>query len=602
MRSHSNPNSPSAAWPRLILALALALPALPLVGCGGKGGGGGNPGVTSPVKVTTVFPNQGPFLGGTLLRISGDKFLLPAEGTNQVFVGGIACADVTVIDSKTLTCLSPAGTPGAKVDVEVRNSLGNGKLVQGYRYLVPPPPASDINDDGIADLLIGASEDDTAGLNAGAIYVFLGSREALDLADRSTSAADIKLLGAKPGDLFGSSMCIGDVNADGVDDLVVGAEGVDSLSTLEVGAVYVFLGPLAKGTTLEAADADHVILGEANVAGDRFGSVVELADVNADGLDELSASATRHDLPGKVDAGQVYVLGLAEAPPGLGAGAAIASVEGAQQNQRLGDSISCGDLDGDAGLDLVVGAMGGDPLMPPWLQIRGRVYVIPGGAALTSLNASNAPIVFTGEEVDDLFGSRASVGDINGDGTADLIVSAPVNDYYGADFGRAYVFFGGGDLLGRSASQADLKFSGLYSHNSLGSAIVVGDADGDFIDDIVVGAPQATNNNLGDGRVYLFRGKANLAPELVATDADAIFTGEANLQDGFGRSVSLLDMNGDGLADLAAGSTYNNGGSGRVYVFHWKPTLQNRSAQDADSIYSGANLHQGLGSSIAEGL
>jgi hypothetical protein len=595
--------SGSAPLPRLLLALALALPALPLTGCGGKGGGGGgNPGETSAVKVTAVFPAQGPFIGGTQLRISGEKFLLGSEGINEVFVGGIACTNVTVIDAMTLTCYSPAGTPGAQVDVEVRNTLGTGKLTGGFRYFLPAPPASDINDDGIADLLIGASDDDTQGLNAGAVYVFLGSRTASELNSRDTSAADIKLYGALPGDMFGSSLCMGDVNGDGVDDLVVGAEGVDGVSTLEVGAVHVFFGPIASGAVLNATQADHRVLGDDTVAGDRFGAVTEVGDVNADGSNELMVSATRHDIPGMVDAGCVYVLGLAEGPQGMSTGDAIASVEGAQQNQRLGDSITCGDLNADAGPDMVVGAMGGDPLLPPWMQVRGRVYVVPGGESFNSISAANVPVIFSGEEVDDQFGTRSAVGDVNGDGIADLVVSAPINDYYGADFGRAYVFLGGENFEGGSAAIAQAKFTGLYSHNSIGSSLVVADADGDFIDDIVLGAPHATNNNLGDGRVYLFRGKAQLPAELVATDADAIYTAEANLQDGLGRSVSLLDMNGDGLADLAAGSTYHNGGSGRVYVYHWQPVLGSRTAADANSVYSGASLYQGLGNSIAEGL
>jgi hypothetical protein len=594
--------SASASLPRLILAMALALPVLPLAGCNGKGGGGGNSGPTSEVKVTAVFPAEGPFIGGTQLRVSGEKFLLSEEGLNEVFVGGIACTQVQVIDSTTLTCYSPAGTPGAQVDIEVRNTLGTGKLINGFRYFLPAPPASDINDDGIADLIVGASDDDTSGLNAGAVYVFLGSRDAALLNSRDTAAADIKLYGALPGDMFGSSISMGDVNGDGVDDLVVGAEGVDAISTLEVGAVHVFFGPIAAGATLNAVDADHRILGDATVAGDRFGTATEVGDVNADGSNEVMVSATRHDLPGKVDAGCVFVLGLAESPLGMSASDALACVTGAQQNQRLGDSVCCGDLNDDAGIDMVVGAMGGDPLFPPWMQIRGRVYVVSGGEGLATIGAASAPVIFSGEEVDDQFGSRAAVGDVNGDGISDLIVSAPVNDYYGADYGRAYVFLGGTELEGGSASTAQAKFTGLYSHNSIGSALMVADADGDFIDDIVLGAPHATNDNLGDGRVYLFRGKANLDAELVATDADAVYTGEANLQDGFGRSVTLLDMNGDGLSDVAAGSTYHNGGSGRVYVFHWQPTLGSRTAADASSVYSGASLYQGLGNSIAEGL
>lgn len=585
------------------MALALALPALPLTGCGGKGGGGNNSGQNTVVRVLSVTPNQGPFIGGTTLLINGQQFLMPEDGLNEVRVGGVLCTDVVVLDAETLTCTSPAGTPGAQVDVTVTNSLGVGKLVNGFRYLLPAPPASDINDDGIADLVIGASDDDTIGSNAGAVYIFLGSTDPLAWQDRSSSAADVKIYGKALGDLFGSSICMGDLNADGVDDLVIGAEGVDGLSTVEVGAAYVFFGPIVGGTTLSAADADQVVLGNSSVSGDRFGAALEVADVNADGTDELMASATRHDQPGKVDAGRVYVLGLSEAPGGVGVGSALAAFDGAQQNQRLGDSIACGDLNDDAGVDLLIGAMGGDPLLPPVLQIRGRVYCIHGGESLASLNAASAPVVFSGDEVDDRFGAKASVGDLNADGIDDLVVCAPANDYYGADFGRAYVFLGGAGIASAPAAAAQLKFSGLYSHNSLGSSLVVADANGDFIDDIVVGAPQASNGNLGDGRVYVFHGGANLAPDLVATEADDVYVGEPNLQEGFGRSVSLLDLNGDGLADLAAASTNHYAGSGRVYVFHWTGVHGvERSASQANSKYTGAALYQGVGNALAEGL
>lgn len=589
---------------RGLLGLALALGGLALAGCGGGGGGGGSS--SSGVRVNSISPSEGPFIGGIAVTIQGVNFLNPGGEPNTVTIGGQPCTEVITVDASTITCVTPPGTPGVQATVRVTTAHGSAQLVNGFRYFEAVPTRSDLNGDGIADLVVASSLDDTAGVDAGAVFVFFGSSESAGLVDRSAAAADLRILAQNAGDGFGASICTGDVDGDGQDDLIIGANLVDSGSAPDAGAVYVFHGPFVTGTTLPALACNARLLGETVISGDRFGAMVELGDVDGDGVLDVCAAAPQHDRsnpvldPAALDTGCVYVFEGGESLASRSAAQAEHKLDGERRNDRLGNAIAFGDLDGDGLSEMAVGCAQSDPSTPIYLQNAGCVYVVQCDANLSNGPIEGqAPFILTGEAAEDRFGSTVAIGDVDGDGQGDLLVGAPSNDYYETDGGRVYVFHGGAGFASEDAQLADTKLSGMATHNSFGQTLRVTDLDGDGVTDLLIGAPHADYLNDGNGRAYLFYGGRALA-DSVAVDADAMFNGENSQDDQLGTALSVVDINGDHIADLVMTAARNSFGAGRVYLF-LSPATGQHLAINADIQFHGAQAQGLFGSAVAEG-
>jgi hypothetical protein len=175
---------------------------------------------------TTVFGttiSQG--LGGDPLPTPGD---LDGDGALDLALSSNTSGQAYVF-------FELLGTAGG-VDVTDADAVWSGTANSFASSLAA---ASDLDDDGIDDLAIGASGDDTIASNAGAVYLFLGGgwTGALDSTD-----ADVSITGTTAGDALGSGLAAGgDLDADGTDDLLLGASGVDTVAS-SGGAIYVLLG------------------------------------------------------------------------------------------------------------------------------------------------------------------------------------------------------------------------------------------------------------------------------------------------------------------------------------------------------------------------
>ncbi len=397
--------------------------------------------------------------------------------------------------------------------------------------------AGDVNGDGYDDVIVGAPNNDLAGTDAGAAYVFFGGPGADDV-------ADLTLLGAAAGDYFGFSVAgAGDVNGDGWDDVVVGAYGNDA-GGAAAGRSYVYFG----AATPDAV-ADLTMTGAA--ASDYLGfAVAGAGDVNHDGYADWVVGAYGND-GGGANAGRAYVFYGGASPNST----ADLTLTGAAASDWFGYAVAgAGDVNGDSYDDVVVGAYYNDA----GGTNAGRAYVFYGG---TGPDAT-ADLTFTGAAAGDYFGRAvAGAGDVDGDGYDDVVVGAYYNDAGGTDAGRAYLFYGGAstDLI------PDVVYTGEAAGNSFGYVLTgLGDVNGDGYGDVAIGAYRNGAAGTDAGRAYVYYGGDT--PDTVA---DITLTGAA-ASDAYGVAVGCAgDVNHDGHPDLIVAATGNDAGgsnAGAAYV------------------------------------
>jgi hypothetical protein len=289
----------------------------------------------------------------------------------------------------------------------------------------------DVSGDGVADLVAGARLADEAGVDSGAAYLLFGPLSGSDTLEEP----DATFVGEDSRDLAGFPVAMaGDIDGDGIGEVLIGAEGV-STSGKWTGAAYLVLGPV-KGT-VDLEDADARLRGEAERTS-TGAALAGLGDIDGDGNDEFGVAAPSGD-GDAADSGLVYLF---LDPPTGATSVSVAEIviNGIQAAEGAGSSLASGDLDGDAEPDLLVGA----PLHTADKDRAGALYVLYGRIQ-GSMNFSLAQAQVLGEGVNEAAGCAVASGtDLDADGYDDLLVGA--NQYGGAGYyrGAAYVLYGGG--------------------------------------------------------------------------------------------------------------------------------------------------------------
>lgn len=427
------------------------------------------------------------------------------------------------------------------------------QLPEIRRYAASPAassaiPTSDVNRDGTTDLVAGMPAA-TEGGDAGSGMVTLvpggingpetGSARVIDQSSPGVNG------GHEAGDDFGEDSAYGDLNGDGFADLVIGVPGEEYTSATDHGLAIVLYGPdLTTGTSVHAPE-------DAQVAGARFGSALEVADVDSDGDADILAVSPGE--PGKWWLFDGKTLDLTESGY-LGSSAYTGASSEAD--------VTSGDFDRDGYVDVAINYV--DP------SGKGRVLVLNGSADdLVRQGLLSTP---GGRSIDS--------GDTDGDGYADLVIGQPSAGESGGDSGgQITVLHGSSSGLTTSGqeivTQDTAGVGGAPEYgDAFGQDVSVGDVNNDMNADVLVGVPQENLTRDGSasadpGMVHLLFGSSSGVTGEGAMSISQDTAGVPDVTewyDRFGSSVQLADVSGWGRTDLAMGAEGEDDGDGAMVL------------------------------------
>jgi hypothetical protein len=442
--------------------------------------------------------------------------------TEQCATGALEDCSLSAADAFALC------GPGGQVTVGAARLVVDG-TVAGERAGDRAAAAGDLDGDGVGDLLLGSTLADAGGPGAGAVWVVSGALSGV--MELGTAAGTVVTGGAEDEGLGAAMLGAGDLDGDGVDDLLVGATGGDG------GMVRAILGPMAGA--LDAPSAAWATW--AAPAGAEAGAALVLGGFGAPGAAAIAVGA-----PGGA-AGGVYIV----PGPSAGGGALADQVHlaGERPGGQAGATLArAGDVDGDGIDDLLVGALTDDR----GAANGGAAFLLLGPLTADASLEDAAAIVRGTRTGAALGGGVAGAGDLDGDGHADLVVGAYADGTTATSAGAAYVFVGPlSGTVGVGAARATVY--GTHRGDGLGQEIVGGgDLDGDGVPDLVFGTPSADPSGPASGAVFALLGP--LSGTRSAETAESILTGIGS-GGRAGAAVALVpDLDGDGADELLIGA------------------------------------------------
>lgn len=409
----------------------------------------------------------------------------------------------------------------------------------------------DVDGDGRDDVLIGAIESSEGGDRSGAAYLVQGPISgALSLRD-----ADATLVGASSRDEAGSAVGgAGDVDGDGLDDILVGAVDADGYGDRD-GETALFYGPVSGASSLDDADALAWGGGVYWYSGWTVGGG---GDVDGDGVPDIVIGTPRY-YGGALNTGAVSLI-LGPPAADIDLFDADALLYSPIEQSEAGWALSSpGDLDGDGLADLLIGI--------PWLTVaapmEGAAAIVYGPVS-GEVDLTDADAVLRGGHSETQASTAvAIVADTDGDGLDDVAVGAEYSSITGHYSGEAWLIT---ETPSGYSSLADATavLPGAREYDNTGSAIASAEGmDGDGLGDLLIGADGSSPGSYASGCTYLLYGP--LSGTVSLEEPDLTLIGVARL-DMVGNSVaSAGDTNGDGDPEMLIGGAWV-GDSGSVYL------------------------------------
>lgn len=549
----------------------------------------------------------------------------PAGSSANAYLCGsqVRLFDVTGDGVLDVLAAAPTADPGGRPFTGIIYVWRGGSTLTGSPLpaatLVPPAPQEDtvlgaelelgdVTGDGVVDIVAPAPDADVGGADrAGAVYVWRGGPTL------SGSPAPIVLtVPSAPAQLrlAGSNLLLADATGDGQLDLLAVTPGAPVGGAAFAGAIYLWRG----GPTLAQGAAPAMLRAPNAMANDVLGltttfsrATVELADVTGDGVPDVVVPAAYADGL-EVDVGAIYVWAGGAGLTGTVDPYADLRVPGAMAGDQLTStsyqSIFFGELTGDSTLDLVGVAafaeIGGTPG-------AGAIYMWEGGAALAGTPAPRATIIDPNPGPNQ-FGSFSNtgfpvqLGDVSGDGQADLVVGSLLATVTESSQGALYVWSGGASLTGTPAPGAQLTIPAPAASDLLDLS-VLRDLTNDGVLDVIGIAPFANVGSTENaGALYVWVGGAGLFATPSPGPTATLAVPGAVMFDELGRAVTQVqaaDVDVDGYLDLivaAPNATVSNVvRAGAVYVWRGGPSLSGSVAPFATLVVTGAEQDDALG-------
>lgn len=447
--------------------------------------------------------------------------------------------------------------------------------------------AGDMNGDNIEDFILGVHLADPNDIfNSGEAYVIFGRNSfssSLDLTELN-GANGFKVNGEDVSGFLGQYVSgLGDINGDGLDDIIIAANDENVTLSGNEGRCYIMFGSQSPfSATINSSDINgqngFVVEGLNPV--DIFGTSVSGGDFNGDGLKDILIGAPGVDENESLtdDTGNVYVIFGSTTDfgdsfdlttlDGTNGFVIIGSEPGGQAGRT---STVAGDFNGDGLDDVLIGS--------PFVGLldgiySGKAHLLFGSSTSNSIIDLSTVDGSNGLEINGINGtfsfaqSLSTLRDFNNDGFDDLIIGSESAN----GNGEAYILFGSNSSqnpIDPSSLNGNNGFliKGINSLDDFGASVSsAGDVNGDGFHDLIIGAPGVGNDN---GEAYVIFGQPNMSSSFELEDI--------NGNNGFritgpetdallGTSVSSAgDINGDGLDDLIVGSPVDNS-DGRAYI------------------------------------